>query len=431
MQAYYEPRKAWLISLLLFFLMLINFLDKVALGMVAVPIINEFKLTPWQFGIIAGSFFWLFSISGVIGGFVANRMRSKSLLLVLAVVWSIAQPLMAFSTSIVGIVIARILLGAGEGPTAPVATHACYKWYPDQERNLPISFIFAGAPAGLLLAGLIFPHVTAHWGWRANFLMLGLASLLWAALWVKFGAEGQVEAHVPAQHTPVLDKPVPYLRLLTDRTVVGVFLLNFVSYWSLGLTFTWLPTYLQKGLGFAPATAGHMFSAVVLLGIPINLALSWWSQRLLTRGSSSRLARAILVSVSMILAGAIFCSLSLFDFSPLQKVWILGVAAGFADIMHSLGHAMLAKVTPRSQRAGMLALNTSIASLAGIVAPLVTGRMLQSTTLFAAHGYEKGYAVNGILLIAAGFVGLILINPEQSKENLTTVVGPIIVDCAQ
>ncbi|WP_233838556.1 MFS transporter [Paraburkholderia sp. ZP32-5] len=424
-------KTASVISVFLFFLMLINFLDKVALGMVAVPIISEYKITPWQFGVISGSFFWLFAISGVIGGFIANRVRSKVVLFVLALIWSVAQPLMAVSTSVVGIVVARMLLGAGEGPTAPVAAHACYKWYPDRQRNLPISFIFSGAPIGLLLAGLIFPYVTLHLGWRTNFLMLGAASLIWAFLWLRYGAEGRVEMSADSREMADKNRRVSYFRLLMDRTVVGVFLMNFTSYWSLGLTFTWLPTYLQKGLGFAPQTAGHLFSLVVLLGIPTNLALSWLSQRLLMKGASSRLARAILAGCSMTFAGLVFCSLTMFDYSPMEKVWIIGIAAGFSDVMRSLGHAMIAKVSGPSQRASMLALNTSIASLAGIVAPMVTGWMIQSATFSSANGYETGYVINGVLLVVAGLIGFFVLHPERSQQKLSSPDSPLVPECAR
>ena len=52
--------------------MLINFLDKIALGLVAVPMMDELHLTPKQFGDIGSGFFWLFAIGGVFGGFLAN-----------------------------------------------------------------------------------------------------------------------------------------------------------------------------------------------------------------------------------------------------------------------------------------------------------------------------------------------------------------------
>ena len=64
-----KPLKgAWGMTALLFLFMLINFADKVVVGLAAQPIMEELKLTPEQFGLIGSSFFFLFAVSAVRGG---------------------------------------------------------------------------------------------------------------------------------------------------------------------------------------------------------------------------------------------------------------------------------------------------------------------------------------------------------------------------
>ncbi|MFX9008151.1 MFS transporter, partial [Acinetobacter baumannii] len=72
--------RAWTITILLTVFMLINFLDKIVLGLVAVPMMDELHLSPKQFGDIGSGFFWLFAIGGVLGGFLANRCRTRLLI---------------------------------------------------------------------------------------------------------------------------------------------------------------------------------------------------------------------------------------------------------------------------------------------------------------------------------------------------------------
>src|SRR5262245_20298027 len=65
--------RAWVTVALLFTFMLINFVDKTVLGLAGVPIMQELGLTPSQFGLIGSSFFFLFSISAIITGFIVNH----------------------------------------------------------------------------------------------------------------------------------------------------------------------------------------------------------------------------------------------------------------------------------------------------------------------------------------------------------------------
>src|SRR5262249_38754458 len=57
------PEGAWTMTLLLFFYMLVNFADKIVVGLAGVPIMAELELTPKQFGLLGSSFFFLFSSS--------------------------------------------------------------------------------------------------------------------------------------------------------------------------------------------------------------------------------------------------------------------------------------------------------------------------------------------------------------------------------
>jgi MFS family permease len=109
--------------------------------------------------VIAGSFFWLFSLSAVVVGFIGNRVASRWILLCMAFVWSVIQLPVAFASKSWVLLASRVALGAGEGPSFPVSAHALFKWFPHDKRNLPVTLINQGAVIGLLLAGLLVPYV--------------------------------------------------------------------------------------------------------------------------------------------------------------------------------------------------------------------------------------------------------------------------------
>ena len=158
----YRPARAWSIAIMLALMMMVNFLDKVVFGMISVPMMHDLGLTPTQFGLIGGSLNWLFAIAAVAGGMLADRVATRVILLSMALSWSLLQLPMLFASSMAVVLIARVLLGAGEGPASPVSLHALYKWFPDEKRGLPAAVLYQGSALGLFVAGLAIPLITAR-----------------------------------------------------------------------------------------------------------------------------------------------------------------------------------------------------------------------------------------------------------------------------
>ena len=300
--------RAWAITLLLALFMLINFLDKIVLGLVAVPIMDKLQLSPKQFGDIGSGFFWLFDIGGVLGGFLANRFRAGALITAMALIWSVCQLPIAYTASIWTIIICRAVLGVAQGPAWPIAIHALANWFPNRERNLPISIVAQGSTVGLIAAGILIPSISATWGWRANFVALAVIGCVWSLLGLAIADEGKLGRGEEAGSTSGV-VTLPYAHLLFDRSVLGCAITHFVGYWSLALTLTWLPAYLQRGLAFDGIAAGWLYSCMAALMIPFGIVLAWRSERMLQWGIPSRTARGRYLSALLIAAGVLLVAL--------------------------------------------------------------------------------------------------------------------------
>ena len=176
--------------------MLVNFADKIVVALAVVPIRKELGLNAEQYGLLASSFFFLFSISAIVVGFIVNRIAARWVLLALSLIWALAQFPMVGSVSLTTFMICRIILGAGEGPAFSVAAHAIYKWFPDEKRTLPTAILSQGSAFGVIIAVPALNWFIVNQTWHHAFGALGVVGLMWVV-----GVAGAWARKVPLVQT--------------------------------------------------------------------------------------------------------------------------------------------------------------------------------------------------------------------------------------
>ncbi|CAG4890316.1 MFS transporter [Paraburkholderia saeva] len=411
--------RGWVVVVMMFLFMLINFADKAVVGLAAVPMMRDLGLSPQQLGIVGSSFFLLFSISGVLFGFAANRIKTKWLLAVLSLIWAVVQFPLVGAASFPLLIACRVILGAGEGPAYPLAIHATYKWFDNSKRNLPCAIVLQGANTGMLVAGPVLTYLIIHYDWHSAFLALGLAGCAWTVVWLLLGEEGTVDDHAAASAVNGGVQPhtrVRYRDLMSDRTLLGCVLLTFVGYAVLSVGFTWFPVYLRLALGYPAADVGWLFSLIVCAGIPVTLAMSAVSQWMAARGLSSRVARGVMASVPIALAGlALFGTIA--EIGAGAKVACLAATSVLSQLIFFFAPLMIGEVTPASQRAACLGINASLGTLAGLIAPALMGHFVGNAG-GVAEGFRHGFTVLGCVLVPSGLLGVWLMHPERSVRRL-------------
>jgi MFS family permease len=413
------PKGAWKMTFLLFLFMLVNFADKIVVGLAGVPIMTELKLEPEQFGLLGSSFFFLFSIAAIVVGFIVNRIDTRWVLLVLATIWALAQFPMVGTVSFATLVICRVILGAGEGPAFAVATHAVYKWFPDEQRTLPTAILSQGSAFGVILAVPALNWLIVNHSWHYAFGALGVVGLMWAVAWLILGKEGPL---VQTQAMAANDPRVPYFQLLTSRTFIGCCAATFGAYWALSLGLTWFTPFIIQGLHFSQQEAGWISILPWVFGAVTVLTTGWVSQVLMARGVSTRGARGILGATPMVIGGSIVSMLPHVDGAGLQ-IALLVLGSGLCGSIYVVCPPMLGEFTPVSQRGAVIAIYGAIFTLAGILAPLVMGNVIQSSAS-TIDGYMMGFTINGGILIISGLLGLLLLWPNTERARLLAKATP-------
>src|ERR1700712_572769 len=418
MTAQPTPKGAWKITFLLFLFMLVNFADKIVVGLAGVPIMTELNLDPEQFGFLGSAFFFLFSTSAIVVGFIVNRGPTHWVLLVLAAVWALTQFPMLGTVSFTTLVICRIILGAGEGPAFSVAVHAVYKWFPDEKRTLPTAILSQGSAFGVILAVPALNWIIVNHSWHYAFGALGVVGLMWVVAWLLMGKEGPL---VQTVAMAAADPRVPYFQLLTSRTFIGCCAATFGAYWALSLGLTWFTPFIIKGLGFTQKEAGWISVMPWVFGAVIVMLTGWTSQVLMARGMTTRGARGVLGSVPLIVGGCILATLPYVSGAGLQ-IALLVVGSGLCGSIYVVCPPMLGEFTPVQQRGAVIAIYGAIYTLAGIVAPSVMGAVLQHAAV-PLEGYMTGFTINAAVLVGSGLLGLLLLWPNTERARLLAQAG--------
>jgi len=422
------PRQAWLMVALLFLFMVINFADKAVIGIAAVPLMDELHLSPREFGLLGSSFFLLFAVSAVVTGFVVNRVETRWALLVMGLVWALTQFPMLGTVGFATIMASRIALGAGEGPAYPVALHSAYKWFPNELRILPTAIVAQGAGIGIMIALPALNWVIVHVSWHWTFGVLGIAGLVWTLLWLALGREGPLTAAAAAKAAATPER-IAYGQLLLSPTILACWCATFGAQWALSQALSWQGAFLIKGLGLAQSEIGLLGALPAGVSVVVVvIAAGWYSQRLLARGISSRVARGVLGGASVALGGA---ALAVMPFVPgvAAKIALTTIGIAVPSVIHVIAHTVVSELTPVAQRGALLAIGTAVGTSAGLLAPFIMGSIIETAATPLA-GFNAGFIICGLIMLAGGLVGMALIRPERDAMRWASVTPTLAIGSA-
>ncbi|MFR9803788.1 MFS transporter [Pseudonocardia sp. RS010] len=418
--------RAWLITAVLFVFMLLNWADKAVLGLAATPIMKEMGLSASEFGLASSAVFFLFGISALFTGTLADRVGTNRLLLVMAVIWSIAMLPALLLPSLGFLIVGRTLLGAAEGPASPVASLATMKWFPAERRNLPVSIVVSGALLGLAIAAPTLSWVIANWGWKWSFALLAILGVVWAVVWRIVGKEGPyLGADEHGQQPEVsgsaaAERPtVSAWRIVGSRTWLTFTFALFAAYWTSALLMTWIPSFLTTQMGFSTVTAGNLTGISAFFCAVAMLVQGFLGNRLMSRGRSSRLALGVISSVAVLASGLAMVGFVLLPGNGPVRIVLLVIAFSLSNAVGSSAPNAIGYIIPAGKHGFGLGAYIAIGTSAGVVAPALTGVLLDAAASPTA-GYTIGFAVAAGLLLVSGVALLIGGNPDRDRVRLAS-----------
>jgi sugar phosphate permease len=283
-------------------------------------------------------------------------------------------------------------MGLGEAVTFPSIYSLVTRWFPVHEKSKAIALNASGIPIGTVFALIVTPLIVLNLGWEWAFYLFGLVGIVWFVAWQKFvttmpqehprisAAElAMLEQSAPASGT--VEEALPLKHFLKNKALWAIIVAHFCNNWTLYVILSWLPKYVNEGLGVAFAAVGVIsmlphITSFLCLNIAGNIA-----DRMIKSGMDVTFVRKLMQTIAF--GGLSVC---LFLIAEVESAWAaisilcLGKVFSAAGIGgHSVNHM---DIGPRHAGTLMGITNTA-GTIPGIVGVYVSGMILDATGSWA------------------------------------------------
>ena len=353
---------------------LINYIDRGNLSIAAPLLKGELGLTFSQLGILLSSFFWTYSLFLPVSGWLADRFDAKWVMAFGFFLWSGATAVTGGLHAFGALLAARLMLGMGESVAYPCYARTLVRHVPEVGRGFANALIAAGVGCGPALGTFFGGTLMARYGWRPFFIVLGIVSMAWLIPWFLW---------VPRAGTAIshVEKGSDwFLKLVRQRslwgTCGGLFGANYVLYFEI----TWLPTYLVHERHLSLGTLAKIGGLGYLCYSAGAVLFGWLSDRWIAAGGTPTLVRKTFAGIGAGSAGLLLlgCALA----GPTASVILLLLAFGAGGMCGSNIWAITQTIAGPKMAGRWTGLQNLLGNLAGIIAPAVTGFVIDYTGRF-------------------------------------------------
>nr|WP_061170581.1 MFS transporter [Caballeronia hypogeia] len=396
----------------------ISYIDRVNIAVAGPLIRHEMGLSSVQLGLVFSAFAYPYAVMQIVGGWLADRFGPKLVLTVLSLIWGAATLATGFAGSIAMLVLMRVALGIGEGGAFPTATRAFTYWMPVHERGFAQGITHSFARLGGAVTPPLVLAVVAASGWREAFILLGVASLAWTALYLfvftnspdenrRITPEETAEIGYRAGDCARARKSATPWRKLIHRMWLVTFV-DFCYGWLLWVYLTWLPSYLKESRGFDLKHLALFTALPLLAGVVGDTLGGVISDRIYRLTGRLRFARCSILVVGI--GGSLAFLLPMVNApSPIAAVWFLTGSFFFLEITNPVLWTLPLDIAGKYAGTAGGMMNTGF-GIAGMTSPVVFGYLIQQT-----GSYNVPFTISAGLL-AVGAVAALFIDTSKTVE---------------
>ena len=422
-------RRRYYIALALGLVTCLGYMDRVNFSVAAPHIIQDFHLTNGEYGLATSIFSWAYVVFLIPVGIFADRTSTRFGLMVAIVVWSVGAGATGLTFGLGSLVVARLIMGAGEAPSFPVGNIVVREWAPSKDRGLFTGMLNAGTVVGPAIGAVVAGYLIISLGWRGSFIVEGLVGLVVAAIWYfVYKSPEQTRwlrqperDYILANRENALPDAVASARmsiagLLGTRSMWGLMIAQGCGVYTSYTFLSFLPLYLVQARHLQVLGSGWVTGVTYGIAAVGSIVLARVSDRLLKRSDILRGGRRKTVAAVLIL------SLPILVLPAVSNVGLIIALVSYVLIMDTAAITLnwtLASdlIVDKPSSGRVFSLVGVGGNLFGLAAPIVTGFLVDAT-----DSYVVPFLVCAALLLVGAVATMTLarrpIQPAAIAEEV-------------
>jgi ACS family glucarate transporter-like MFS transporter len=371
------------VLLLLGFLAIITYLDRVCIAVAGPRMQADLHITPAGWGWVMGIFAFAYAAFEIPTGSLADRYGPRRILTRIVLWWSVFTSLTGTVSNFWALVAIRFSFGVGEAGAFPNFSACISRWFPRLERARALGLVIMTMQIGGALAPLLVVPIQARYGWRTSFYLFGVLGVLWAVIWYPWYRDtpSQMAEVSQAELREIGVPPAPSHETLPWRIALrsvnlwSHMLMAFGYYYAGFFFLSWFQTFLVKGRGFSEKQL-LLSTLPFLLGACGNAVGGFASDALVARFGLKWGRRAIGIigggGAALALAAAILTA------NPFLTLGFLALSYMGVTIIQPTAFVVCIDIAPRYAGAVAGAMNTA-AQAGAFLSSLVFGYLVKLT----------------------------------------------------
>jgi MFS family permease len=380
----------------------INYFDRGSLSIAAPVLKDELGISVSQLGILLSALFWTYATFQIISGWLVDRFPVEWILPAGFFIWSVAECGTGVARGFGSLLVLQLMVGMGESVAYPSYSKIFAEHFVEHQRGFANACIDAGAKCGPALGTLLGGLFMARFGWRPIFLALGLGSLIWLPLWFRWMPKSRrISAHD--------EERISAWAIVSRRDAWATFIGHFCSNYLWYFVLTWLPFYLVRERHFSMSKMATIGAGAYLVTGAVTTLTGYISDRLIAAGATATRVRKTCMGGGMGFA-PIIVAVAVVPDRTASMVFLFLACMSYG--VYSSSHWATSQTLAGPRAAGKWSgLQNCVANLAGVVAPLVTGIVVDKTGQFF-----WAFAIAAAVALAGAFVYVVVLGKIEPVD---------------